>query len=486
MKNKEKGKTFTFSFSSREIKALRRQSNNDYNCISEIKVKSGKSEVSFWNQYCAILYRIDETIDYLNTLKLATKKYQRHAFDLYAFISQADVIVQAVRLLGKTFKMEEKMGKITGSTSCFGNARFYTGFDNYFSIKTKGNDGKFWEYLRSITTIHPNETSKSNFLQSVSTGDKSSKVQKEFYILNVSPYTMWQQYTGLSRNYSRDIDITVYLGDNDSSTCHLTVDMKMIVNYMNKWLSFLNDITIKINELKVARIDRLKKTVLKDLNDFQGNIPEFLEYLELEYKRRYHPDLSENDIENFFSKSIIRFFETEFDDPSQQKVLNKFLNSLLKKVKKLRNSIQNMEEDPDSVLIISPYMIADERKFPISSDFVYSFDKLEYIDVPYVVPNEDYQQSDLEKEILDAADQMINEGKSVSEIRLKLSRNYWGINLGDEMWGRLQAYLIAKMLLKENSIDFTLNHWKVYVQLVLAFWKKKKSVTKKLILNCPS
>mgnify|MGYP001369223034 CR=1 FL=1 len=468
----KKVKTYKFSFSKSEIKVLRSESRDDYNCISEIEIKSGSAKISFWNQYCAILYRIDETVDYLNTLELATDKYRKHAFDLYAFISQADVIVQATKLLGKTFKLEKEMDEISDSTACFGDVRYYQDLDKYITVKTKGTDGQFWEYLRSITTVHPNETSKSNFLHSESAKDKTSKAEEDMFLLHVSPYAMWQQYKPSFSDYDGDIDITVYLGKSDFLPRHITVHMQMIVNYMHKWISFLNVIAKKIDKLNDERIDRLKGTPLKVLGDFEGKVNEFLDYLELEYKKRYHPDLVDNDNENFFSRSTIGFFETKFNDLNKQKLLDEFLNALLEEVNELRNAIQNMKEDPCSVLNTSPYMLAVERKFPGISDFSYQFEKLGYIDMPYVSLNEDYQQSDLEKKILSETDRMIEEGKPVSEISQSLSAVDQIFNLGDEMWGRFQAYLISKMLLKDNSIDFTLNHWKVYVQLALAFWKK--------------
>ena len=61
-----------------------------------------------WDKICAIMDRLDDTVDYLNKLELNTGKYNRSAFDFYDFMNNASVIIDCITQLAKIFDIQDE------------------------------------------------------------------------------------------------------------------------------------------------------------------------------------------------------------------------------------------------------------------------------------------------------------------------------------------------------------------------------------------
>lgn len=87
---------------------INEQHNISYNKIYNKKHK----EFRAWDKICAIMDRLDDTVDFLNELKLNTGKYKRSAFDFFEFMNNAAVIVDCIKQLAEIFNVaDEKIKK---------------------------------------------------------------------------------------------------------------------------------------------------------------------------------------------------------------------------------------------------------------------------------------------------------------------------------------------------------------------------------------
>ena len=86
-------KIFTFNFDVEPAKKLRDAINEKQNLSiekeHEIKDAKTKKYVPYfaWDRICAIMDRVEDTLDYLNLIKLGNCCSSRSAFDFYDFIS---------------------------------------------------------------------------------------------------------------------------------------------------------------------------------------------------------------------------------------------------------------------------------------------------------------------------------------------------------------------------------------------------------------
>lgn len=143
-----------------------------------------------WDKICAIMDRLDDTVNYLNGLKLNIGKYKRSAFDFYDFMNNASVVVDCVKELATIFDVSDD--EIKKSTDIFNQA----GNDG------EGTDEKYFAYLRSLCSVHPVETSRHKRYQ-----------DNDF---ECSPFVSWN--TGLiSFNDECDIYAVVYTSKDEDS-----------------------------------------------------------------------------------------------------------------------------------------------------------------------------------------------------------------------------------------------------------------------------
>ena len=112
------------------------QRNISYRKTFNFKIKQNKFiQLNAWDKICAIMDRLDDTVDYLNSIELNTGKYRRSAFDFYDFMNNASVIVDCIKELVKIFDIPDN--KIRKPIEIF----------NQLGSDGEGTDEKYFEYL---------------------------------------------------------------------------------------------------------------------------------------------------------------------------------------------------------------------------------------------------------------------------------------------------------------------------------------------------
>ena len=140
---------FQINISTDVLKRLRDKINEEhYISYSKEFYDKNKKKHRAWDKICAIMDRLDDTVDYLNKLKLNTGKHRRSAFDFFDFMNEAAVVMDCITHLAKIFEVPDE--EIETSTEIF----------NELGKDGKGTDKKYFEYLRSLCSVHPVETSR--------------------------------------------------------------------------------------------------------------------------------------------------------------------------------------------------------------------------------------------------------------------------------------------------------------------------------------
>jgi hypothetical protein len=172
-----------------------------------------------WDKICAILDRLDDTVYFLNELKLNTGKYRRSAFDFYNFMNNASVVIDCIKELVKIFNVPDDI--IKKSTEIF----------NQLGSDGQGTDERYFEYLRSLCSVHPLETSRHKRYQS-----------NDF---ECCPYVLWN-----NREIVNDCDIyaVVYTSKDEDTNKRVQIYISEIFEYVKTRFDFLTEITNVIDQ----------------------------------------------------------------------------------------------------------------------------------------------------------------------------------------------------------------------------------------------
>ena len=142
---------FKFQFDIGLVCALRNAINERINLSMNKKCYSSKKSYNAWNKICAILDRLQDTLEYINRCTLGRCK-SKSAFDFYEFINNSYVVIDCIRVIGKIYGKNDEIKTIESSQEIFGDA-----------LNAGGNDNLFFNYIRSLCAVHPIETNHQNY-----------------------------------------------------------------------------------------------------------------------------------------------------------------------------------------------------------------------------------------------------------------------------------------------------------------------------------
>lgn len=205
----------------------------DYNrfLIKKQQVDRNGNKYYIWNRVCAVNVRLYDTVDYINKLKLGCCISDRSAFDFYDFINNAATIVECIELLVKDLGVDKAIiNDIKNAKDCF--TRFGTDIDGNEQIndmdKSKINDGSFFRYVQSLTSVHPTMTNKDQTYL----GDS---------LFHCCPFVLWSDSLvgRLINKDGRDLTVTIYKTVDMENDDHISLYLVDFERYINKWLGVL-------------------------------------------------------------------------------------------------------------------------------------------------------------------------------------------------------------------------------------------------------
>lgn len=274
------------------------------------KIFGENTEYMAWDRICAIMDRLEDTICYINELEIQTNKRYRSAFGFYEFINCSYVVIDCIKTMGRIFEIDNNLVKdIEKSQDIFG--------DKYSSV---GCDSSFFSYIRSLCVVHPLHTNH----------------QKEY--LNNSqfhccPFVTWQGY---SSSEKCDLVAFVYTSQKGEPLIQIPLRIKQFEDYLQKWINLIPEVIKAKNVYTDCEYIKLKNKPVKSLDEFEGDIIEYMDYLKGECVSRY-----DNDWEYIFNR-YIQIFEITLSDPSNQNKLEKYRNAIRLSLDDMKNLLQNM------------------------------------------------------------------------------------------------------------------------------------------------
>lgn len=281
---------------------------NDENYISYNKQYK---KYRAWDKICAIMDRLDDTVEFLNQLKLNTGKYRRSAFDFFDFMNNASVVVDCIKELTKIFNVPND--KIKNSTEIF-NQR---GRDNM------GTDEKYFEYLRSLCSVHPVETSRHKRYQ-----------DNDF---ECSPYVIWNN--GII-GFQSDCDIfaVVYTSKDKDISKKVEIYIRQIFRYVKTRVEFINDIIDEVDKYQKDIIASFVNTPIAREEEFE-HYTDYLKNLDKEMKKRFGSELV------YSFEYVIKLIELKLSNPYNEDKVNLYINAMKYAIKFEHNNIQNMSNN---------------------------------------------------------------------------------------------------------------------------------------------
>lgn len=308
-------KIFRFQFNTEYARALRdavndRQKQSLDNVHQEKKGFSG--EYLAWNRTCAAMDRLEDTINYLNHMELEKNERFHSAFDFYDFINNAYIVIDCIKTIGKIFRVDSALiQEIEDSTSIFENR-----------LPGNGTDQKYFEYIRSLCSVHPLCTNR----------------QKEF--LNGSkfhccPFVSWRT-DFLVNCKDADLVAVIYPADNTQETIYHGIYISQFEQYIAKWIDFIPKIIDAKNLYTDKEYERLRNEQVKDLAAFNGEIVKWIMYLKEEYCKRFDYN---ND---YILDDFVLFFTIKLSNSRNNISLEKYKNAIRYALGYLRNELQNM------------------------------------------------------------------------------------------------------------------------------------------------
>ncbi|HBF8686558.1 hypothetical protein KWV42_10470 [Clostridioides difficile] len=286
---------------------------NEENYISYSKEFYDKNKKKYraWDKICAIMDRLDDTVDYLNQLKLNTGIHRRSAFDFFDFMNNAAVVVDCIGDLAKIFEVSDE--EIKTSTEVF----------NELGNDGKGTDKKYFEYLRSLCSVHPVETSRHRSYQESS--------------FECSPYVMWNDKT-IWTNDDSDLYAVVYTSKDNDSFKRIHIHIDQIFEYVKRRVNFIENIIEDIEKYQQEITGIFRNTPIKKEEDFESYV-DYLRNLKKEIEIRYGND-------SFHELNyLIELFNLPLSNPANEEKMNLYKNALKYAIKFEHNSIQNMTNE---------------------------------------------------------------------------------------------------------------------------------------------
>lgn len=372
---------FQIKIDTQVLRELRRKI-NDEQSISYNKEyyhivdrKKGKHKVfRAWDKICAVMDRLDDTVDYLNELKLNTGKYRRSAFDFYDFMNNASVVIDCIKELVEIFEVDDSDIKISNKI-----------FNQYRS-DNKGTDERYFEYLRSLCSVHPIETSRHRRYQ-----------DNEF---ECSPYVMWNDGT-IWCNDDSDLHAVVYTSKDEQYNKRIKIYILQIFEYIKTRVNFIENIIEAIESYHNKVILEFKSSHIKSIDEF-GNYIDYLENLDNVAEERFGSE--------YWSKFdyIINLLKLRLSNSKNKNKVELYINALIYSVDFEYNALQNMsyvgfenngiinaKDNYETSLLSELYSL--NSKSDIQRKYSYNFEKIEYLNYDSGDSNKSWAYVNLKK-----------------------------------------------------------------------------------------
>ncbi|MBO7657058.1 hypothetical protein J6S55_00180 [Candidatus Saccharibacteria bacterium] len=281
----------------------------------------GATYKKHYNTICACMDRIQDTAKYLNEKPLGEQHDYGCAFDFIEFISHSATMLDCINSLADIFSCKEKFNL---DTEFFKSKNVFRPEELKYKLKSgKNNDDRYFEYIRTISSIHPNDTKRHKAFQ---------HTDKE-----VSPFVIWNKFAGLDKENSGDILLRIYDKGEKVEIYNLNLYLSEIINYIKDRYSHLIIIQDTIRRIKEERINSLKISPIKNPKEFK-NYSIYLNNLSKEAAKR--DGYASEDI-----KQLAKMVNIETIPAKNNQKFKKYKNAIKFAIKKLHSALEEMDSE---------------------------------------------------------------------------------------------------------------------------------------------
>ncbi len=271
--------------------------------------KNNTKKFPTWNRVCALMDRIQDTVYYLNSLVIKYSSYNTDVFDVYNMINHSAVLVDCVYEIARLYHVD--MSILSGQYDVF----CQRGKNN------DGNDKLFFEYIRSLCSVHPFETNRCK-----------EYVDTDF---ECCPYVSWKsQYERKNTNY--DLTAVVYTNAEGNHYKEISISIDQIMKYVKKVYETLESTVIPgIKKYFEDEKNKLRNQPMKKETDFDDYV-EYVEYLKMAEDERIGDDRL------LYFDFAISFLSASFSKDKNIRNLEKFQNAQKFALRFYHNALQNI------------------------------------------------------------------------------------------------------------------------------------------------
>lgn len=313
------GRKYKIHFDVSFVQKLREAINKYQNLSIEKKdeyIRKGKPVVyDAWDRICTILDRLEDTIDYLNKLKLGPKEHDNSAYNFYDYLNNIVIVVEGIETMGIIFGINIDILKgIKESKDIFGDI---------YGIE--GDDSHYLAYIRSVCSIHPFET---NYNHPYLKGSR----------MHCCSRVVWNY--GLNGIPSKKCDLFayVYTSNKGDSTRIIELYIDSFNNYVNRWIGIVPEVCKAIEDYDYEVYEKYRKEGIRNQNEDEDYC-DYLSYLKGEYEKRFGGEWS------YLFDRYKEVFSISLSNKTNEVKLEKYRNAIKYSLTFLINSMRSMELD---------------------------------------------------------------------------------------------------------------------------------------------
>ena len=242
-------------------KKLRKKINEyqHYSITKTHSIKKAPGERG-WAKICAIMDRLDDTSLYLNSLELQKSSSVISVFDFYNFMNNSATMLDCINFLAEIYEFD------------FSSEDYKSDIFNQVGKTGNGTDKRYFEYLRSLCSVHPIETSRH------------SEFQDDFTQIECSPFVRWNDSSLLDDRES-DLIAIVYVNNPQQFSKYVGIKLSEVFSYIEHRYNLLQRLIEHIDLYYQGIIDEYRKIPLKTVFDF-SDYCDYLEYMKRTYAVR--------------------------------------------------------------------------------------------------------------------------------------------------------------------------------------------------------
>ncbi len=398
---------------------------------------------------CAALDRIDDLVQYCNSLNIEQTK--EGIFELCNLLTHGQTLIDCITQIGKIFNVKYET---KNDVSSFQNP----------GESGDGNDEEYFKYIRSLCSVHPLNTNSHGIYQ----GTNPEWCPYVGFLGRGNPLLFDKESNGA------DFYARVYkYEDNDEkilSTHTKTIYLKIneIFQYIEKRYNFLEQITLAAERYFKEKIENLRNKHIKTPKEFDDYFDYLFELQKAVMERC-------GDDKRAVVKEWIAIFKTKYEEPYLQKHLEDYQNAIKEEIKKIHKRLQDLifEDDEINLELFSDlhspsgYHYQLEKignLYPAFSMEVEKDNKCKFINAK---PEINTNKMNKMLSILDEGIKQKMDIETLMEVAKELDQKY---KIDYYEWPRLQLKILEPAFQNCFKFNYYTNEWKLYLQAQIALW----------------